>query len=236
MVGRSQGPAVLDGLRAATRLSEVDIPADAPMGVTGFSQGGGAAVWAAELQPSYAPELPLAGVAAGGVPADLTRVAENIDGSLYFSFLAFAAVGYSTAYPELPFEEHLNDSGRALLADAADDCLVEALPKGIGKSMDDLTGVDLIATPEWQARLTENLPGSDAPDAPLYLYHSRGDDVIPVDQAEELRGRYCAAGAAVEWTRTHSGPHAASWLLDTGAAHAWLGDRLAGEPAEGDCA
>ncbi|WP_017616574.1 lipase family protein [Nocardiopsis salina] len=236
MVGSSQGAAVLDALRAATDLDEADeLTGETPMGITGFSQGGGAAVWAGQMHPEYAPELPLEGVAAGGVPADLDRVAENIDGGLYFTFLAFAAHGYNAAYPELPLEEHLNARGEFLFEKVSDGCMVDTLPLGVGKSMDDLLEIDLIGTPEWQARLEENKPGGTAPEAPLYLYHSTGDDVIPVDQAEEMRDAYCEAGATLEWHENRSGPHITSFLLDSGDARAWLGEQFAGEEAESDC-
>lgn len=235
MVGHSQGAAVLDALRATTRLDEAGLGAGSPMGVTGFSQGGGAAVWAGQMQPEYAPDLPLEGVAAGGVPADLGRVAENIDGSLYFTFLAFAAYGYNAAYPELPLEEHLTDRGQWMFDKASDGCMIDTLPLGIGKNMDDVVDIDLIATPEWQARLEENKPGETPPEAPLYLYHSTGDDVIPIDQAEEMRDSYCEAGATLEWVETSSGPHMLSFFIDTAGAQDWLGERLAGEPAESTC-
>lgn len=235
MVGQSQGNAVLDALRAATRLEEADVSAEAPMGITGFSQGGGASAWAAQLQPEYAPELPLAGVAAGGVPADLTQVAENLDGSLYFAFVGFTAYGFAEAYPELSLEEHLTDRGRKLMDASVDGCMVEALPAGMGMTMEDTVTSDLIGTPEWQARLEENRPGATAPEAPVYLYHSRGDDVIPIGQGEELRDDFCAAGASVQWQRTFSGPHLTSFLADSGKAQSWLADRLDGQPAESTC-
>ncbi|MBE3002303.1 hypothetical protein IDM40_26910 [Nocardiopsis sp. HNM0947] len=235
MVGHSQGAAVLDSLRAATNLDEAELDAESPMGVTGFSQGGGAAVWAGQMQPEYAPDLPLEGVAAGGVPADLDRVAENIDGSLYFTFLAFAAYGYNAAYPELPLEEHLNARGEFLFEKVADGCMIDTLPLGLGKSMDDLLDVDLIGTPEWQARLEENKPGETVPEAPMYLYHSSGDDIIPIDQAEEMTETYCEAGATLEWHETRSGPHITSFLLDSGDARDWLGERMAGAEPESDC-
>ncbi|HJE58052.1 MAG TPA: lipase family protein, partial [Nocardiopsis listeri] len=235
MVGHSQGAAVLDGLRAATRMEQLDVSTEAPMGVSGFSQGGGASVWAGQMQPEYAPELTLAGVAAGGVPADLTQVAEQLDGSLYFAFVGFTAYGYAAAYPELSFEEHLTEKGRRLMDASVDGCMVEALPAGMGMTMDETVDVDLINSPEWQARLLENKPGESVPEAPLYLYHSSGDDVIPIEQGEELRDAYCAGGASVEWRRTFSGPHLTSFFLDTERAQDWLSGQLTGEPDSSTC-
>ncbi|MBY8856887.1 lipase family protein [Nocardia sp. CA2R105] len=47
--------------------------------------------WAAQLQPTYAPELRFAGAAVGGLPADPAVVARNLDGNP-FSGLIFAAL------------------------------------------------------------------------------------------------------------------------------------------------
>ena len=73
-VGQSEGRAVLDAARAASRVTGAGLSPSGPIGVFGYSQGGQAAAWAAELQGTYAPELNVVGVAAGGVPADLNAV------------------------------------------------------------------------------------------------------------------------------------------------------------------
>src|SRR5215472_3988825 len=75
-VGIPEGYAVLDSLRAATLLPGSGLSTAAPLAIEGYSQGGGAADWAAQLQPSYAPGLALAGVAAGGTPADRAALAQ----------------------------------------------------------------------------------------------------------------------------------------------------------------
>ena len=49
MVGPAQGHAVLDMARAAQRLPGTGLSPSTPVGLMGYSQGGGAAGWAAEL-------------------------------------------------------------------------------------------------------------------------------------------------------------------------------------------
>jgi hypothetical protein len=65
-VGQSEGRAVLDAARAAARVPGAGLSPAGPVGVFGYSQGGQAAAWAAELQATYAPSLNVVGVAAGG--------------------------------------------------------------------------------------------------------------------------------------------------------------------------
>src|SRR5699024_268392 len=80
VVGQSEGRALLDGVRAAQKLPGSGLSTSSPVGLMGYSQGGGAAGWAAELAGTYAPELKLRGTVAGGVPADLLAVAEFAEG------------------------------------------------------------------------------------------------------------------------------------------------------------
>ena len=61
--GRAGGHALLDVARAAVRVVP-ELTPDSPVLLWGYSEGGRNAAWAAELQPTYARELPL--VALGG--------------------------------------------------------------------------------------------------------------------------------------------------------------------------
>jgi hypothetical protein len=78
--GLPGGYAMLDIVRVATRCGPTAGSAGAPVLLWGDSEGGRCAARAAELQPTYAPELDLWGVAAGGVPSDLYKMATSIDG------------------------------------------------------------------------------------------------------------------------------------------------------------
>src|SRR5258708_5693444 len=98
-VGIPEGYAVLDALRAATLLPGAGLSTTAPIGIEGYSQGGGAAGWAAQLQPRYAPGLRLQAVALGGTPANLQAVAANINGTAFFAFLGGAVVRLHAAHP-----------------------------------------------------------------------------------------------------------------------------------------
>ena len=162
MVGKALGHAVLDMARAAERLPGSGLSSSTPVGILGYSEGGAAAGWAAELAPSYAPDLNLKGVAMGGVPADLLQVASMLDGSAFLSFELMTAVGYNKAYPELNLNSYLNAAGKDLLATAIDTCLVSV--DGFGqiagtayKHVSDFTTSDPLATSIWKARITSSL-------------------------------------------------------------------------------
>ncbi|UBU16524.1 lipase family protein [Nonomuraea gerenzanensis] len=234
MVGISQGHAVLDAIRAASRVPGAGLSAGAPVGIMGYSQGGASAAWAAQLQPSYAPELRLRGVAAGGVPADLRAVAQHLDGSPDFGLAAAAGIGLDAAYPELDLEADLNDRGRALLADAADDCVGD-LSKLAGLRFSDLSPIDLLNQPKWLTRLAENRLGAVAPRVPVFLYHARGDQIIPLAVGSTLRTEYCRAGARVRWLSLPAPDHVTGAIEGGPPAIEWLALRILGLPASSNC-
>ncbi|CRK57472.1 Triacylglycerol lipase precursor [Alloactinosynnema sp. L-07] len=232
VIGQSEGRAMLDSVRAATRVPAIGLRAGGKVGLIGYSQGGGAAAWAGELQPSYAPDLNLVGISAGGVPADLDAVGKALDGSAGFGLLLFAAVGLDTAYPELNLESYLNDAGRKEFADR-EKCVSDFAPY-IGKRISDYTTRSPLTQPDWQARMAENKLGSRVPGAPIFLYHASGDALVPFGQADALRREYCAKGAAVKWG-VHLGEHVTAFASGRADAVAYLADRFAGKAAPRSC-
>ncbi|MCG5220110.1 lipase family protein [Streptosporangium sp. KLBMP 9127] len=235
MAGVSQGHAVLDSIRAATRVPGSGLATGGPVGVLGYSQGGSSAGWAAQLQPGYAPELKLRGVAAGGVPADLQRVADNLDGSSNFGLAAAAGVGLDAAYGELNLDGHLTAEGRALFADARDDCTDEIGSKLAGRTLDELTTSDVLNLPDWQARLAENRLGATRPQMPVYLYHAKGDEIIPMAIGNTLRREWCDKGARVLWTGLPAPNHVLGAVEGAPVAIQWLANRFFGLPALSNC-
>ncbi|HVK24182.1 MAG TPA: lipase family protein [Actinokineospora sp.] len=232
VIGQSEGRAMLDSVRAATRVPATGLRAGGKVGLIGYSQGGGAAAWAGELQPSFAPELNLVGISAGGVPADLGAVAKALDGGAGFGLLLFAAVGLDAAYPELDLESYLNDAGRKEFADR-EKCVADFLPY-IGKRISDYTTHNPLAEPDWQARLAENKLGARVPGAPIFLYHGLIDELVPFAQADALHREYCAKGVAVKWG-VHVGEHLSAFASGRADAVGFLADRFAGKPVSRSC-
>lgn len=72
LVGETTGNAMLDAVRAAESLTETGASTDVVM--WGHSQGGQAALFAAQLAPTYAPELTVKAVATAAPAADLTAL------------------------------------------------------------------------------------------------------------------------------------------------------------------
>ena len=235
-VGIPEGYAVLDALRAATRLSGAGLSATAPMAIEGYSQGGSAGDWAAQSQPSYAPELNLEGVAAGGTPANLQAVADNINGTAFFAFLAGTALGFNAAYPSLDLNAELTSAGQTALANLDTMCQLQALATYAGHRIQDYTvgGVNPITEPAWQTVLDANNLGTMKPTVPLLQYHGLVDEVIPYSVESTLHSQYCAMGVKTELTG-YVGDHVLTQVEAQSQVVSWIGDRFAGDAAPSNC-
>ncbi|MDI5978649.1 lipase family protein [Amycolatopsis magusensis] len=235
IVGQSMGPAVIDSVRAAQNFSPAKLSKSAKVIFQGYSQGGGGALWAAEKQPSYAPELNLVGAVAGGVPADLNEVAKGLDGYLGFGFLAFAAVGLDSAYPDLKLDSYLNDTGRTELENARKNaCVVELLANYPFKKISDYTTSNPLDTPQWQARLAQNKLGANPPKVPVFQYHAAVDEIVNTPQADTLHKTYCGKGVTLQWN-TYVAEHLTGIFAGNGDAHKWMTERFAGASAPSNC-
>src|SRR5258708_2319999 len=235
-VGIPEGYSVLDALRAATLLPGAGLSTAAPMGIEGYSQGGGAASWAAQHQPRYAPGLRLQGAAVGGTPANLQAVAANINGSAFFAFLGGSVIGFNAACPSLDLLSDLPPAGRAALARLDTMCQEQALVNSAGKRIQDYTvgGINPIGEPRWQKVLDANDLGAIKPQVPLLQYHGLADEVNPWQVEPALPSQWCAMGGTNLFT-SYPGDHVLTHIEAQPQVVSWLGARLAGTPAPGNC-
>lgn len=235
-VVHSMGNALIDGVRAAQRLPEAGLAADAHVAFRGYSQGGAAAMWAGQKQPAYAPEMKLAGVVGGGVPSDLAAVGAPLEGAKPFGFLLYSMIGMEHAYPELNLDGFLNDAGRAMRRDLeGGGCTLELLLDYAGKTVPDYMSSSPYATDPWLARVAENTLGGDPIKAPVLQYHSTADEIVAFGQHRELRDAYCRLGVQVTWKAWDGLGHITLVNRGNADAMAFLADRFAGKPATTDC-
>lgn len=198
LAGRAAGHTMLDIARAAQRLPGATL-GDGPLGIWGYSAGGRTAAWAAELQPSYAPELAPCVLVAGGVPADPYVIAANIAGPL--QGLIFAGlVGLSAAYHHLPLRDILTEVGLAAAARAEHEDAAGLLTNFAQPLRAYSHLADPWDTPHWQQVLQAERNGTRCPAAPIHLYHATDDVLCPISMGRKLAEDYRALGATVTWT------------------------------------
>ncbi|WP_173098384.1 lipase family protein [Actinomadura verrucosospora] len=236
LVGRPEGTAVLDAARAAQRLPEAQragVTTDSPVAVMGYSQGGHASAWAAELARTYAPDLHIKGIASGGVPADELKSAQAGGGVVGLQLMV--AIGHDAAYPELNLDSYLNDEGRAVVTKLRGGCVLDDALATFGKSLDELTVRNPIEAPDWQKRLAADKLGTRAPGYPVYLYHGTADEIVSYDLGQQLRSDWCSRGNVVQWQPIPLANHAAGAVAGATPAMDWLAARIAGQPTQGNC-
>ncbi|MFC6715092.1 lipase family protein [Branchiibius cervicis] len=247
-----QGHAVLDAVRAARNLPGTDITTSSRVATWGYSQGGGATGSAAELQPSYAPDVPLAGSFVGAPPADLGVVIKGIEGNAIAGVLGYAINGLARSYPALQpiLDANTNDAGKAVLKSLSTQCIADTvLSYGGAKSTQWITGgrslSDVIAAnPVAQQIVDSQRIGRLRPASPVLLTTDLADQTVPHSQVRQLAVDWCAKGARVNYTtyglNVQDGDklalhHVAGMVESWQPALNWVSARLAGVPEYGNC-
>ncbi|WP_225724743.1 MULTISPECIES: lipase family protein [unclassified Nocardia] len=236
---RLGGRLTLDGIRAVKRFPPADL-AGSPVGMAGYSGGGMATGFAAALAPEYAPELPIVGVAQGGVPVNIGKLALDVglQPSPLFGLGFAAAIGLEREYPnELPMERILKPAGWALRDQVANACTQEIINAGANKGFADvffgrMEDADPTTIRIIHENSLETFPG--VPRAPLYEWHGTNDQVNPW-LAREVMGRYCAAGTPVLLDMIPGADHGTAIFAGAPRAFGYLADRFAGLPAPSNC-
>jgi len=234
----SQGRATLDAVRAAQRLSGTGLGSTSPVGLMGYSQGGGAAAAAVELAATYAPELRLKGAVVGAVPADLAKVASNLDGGLFSAFAFFALRGLSASY-DLDLSPYLNAAGRAAMDNVEQDCVFDLLDHAFKQSRD--LSVDgrpmseLMKRQPFASIIEAQRIGTIKPTVPVLVTHSALDDTIPYSVGKQLARSWCGKGANVYFSTNVAPAHVGGMAPHIAEALPFFEARFAGLPQLSNC-
>lgn len=245
------GHAVLDAARAALQVPGASVDASSPVGVFGYSQGGGAAASAAELQTTYAPDVNLKAGYAGAPPADLTSVMRTADGTILTGVLGYAVNGLVANNPTLKpiLDANTNAAGKAALLKASKHCIGDSIAAFAYKKMNSWTTTKLsLATvvksiPAALAIVEKQRIGKIKPGVPMRITVGTKDDIVGYPQARQLAVDWCQLGVNLSWapvkqdfaslgtSLNHLGPA----LTSSGLAQNWLADRLQGKPNVSQC-
>ncbi|KAA0021654.1 lipase family protein [Antrihabitans cavernicola] len=232
--GLVSGHTVLDSVRAAENHAELGLSKSSPVGITGYSGGAIASGWAAQLAPTYAPELNIVGVAFGGAPTDYNLLHSSLNGHIGSGLYLAATAGLTREYPELG--QFNNDNGRRYGLLQKDQCADVLSYAGIFMlSQEQLSeSPNSFTNPIVQKVIAENRMGGAAPKAPIFIYQGIQDVWIPKEGAEAVYDEWCAKGASVRLEET-PGDHTTIGNTARPGAIAWLAQRLNGQPAQPGC-
>ncbi len=240
IVGQSEGHTVLDIATAAQQIPNAGISPNAQVAIWGYSQGGQASAWAAQLFPSYAPALDVVGDASGGVPGNLTATAERLNGHLGAAFLLYSIIGLNVDYPsQINLASYLNPTGMAAVQTAKGQKVFASAITFVFKNIDQYTNGgetldQLLAVPSIAAAVDAQSLGTMPITVPMFHYHARSDEIVPLDQDEMLNSTYCSLGDTVQFQTVALG-HIAGDFEGAVPAVSWMADRFAGDPAPDNC-
>lgn len=233
---REPGYRTLDGIRAALALPELDLAPDVPVGMWGYSGGGLATAWAAEMAPTYAPELNLIGAVLGSPVGNMASALLRLNGGFHAALPIMVIAGLRRVYPALDaaINEHATEAGQRNLDVIARTGTPEALREFKNHDVDDYLDIpvaDMLAQPEIAEMMTDIQLGSHTPTIPLLVVQAVRDEVIDVDDIDGLVERYRENGASVMYVRDQLSEHYSLLPLSGPLAVSWLSHRLAGRPA-----
>ncbi len=256
-VGPEYGMLTLDGIRAALASPATGLSGATPVALMGYSGGAIATGWAAQLAPSYAPDVEqrLVGATMGGVLVEPAHNLDYVSGSRGWAGVApMAMIGIARAYHVL-LAPYLSAYGAQVIAGMQQD--------GITKADDDYPGLTFsqLVLPRYAdpesipvlVRIVNRLIlGHDAlPQVPLLIAQGAGgeldgtsgtqpgigpgDGVMITGDVRTYAREACAAGDPVQYSQYNLLPHEETIVPWELASLAWLADRFAGQPAPSDC-
>lgn len=228
--GRSEGSSVLDMVRAARQ-------ADPRLGkdviISGHSQGGHAALFAAALAKKYTPELKVKGTVAFAPPSHLEQQIPLTTGITtpnpgLSGLLATIAYGLHAAYPDrVDLADYLSDQGVQLAQRTTSTCLSALPTAGVAPASLFKPGASLAPI----ARLLDlNDPSHLTIRTPVLIEQGAADTtVIPLftDQlASDLRRNGTAD--QLYYRRFDGVDHGGIVVAGAKPATTWIGERLGG--------
>jgi len=259
--GISSGQATLDLMRAVQRVPNpgVSVASFANYFMVGISQGAQAVSWAAQLHPTYAPELPLRGVISTATPANLAQSLRSITapttdgGASTTSAVSFGSNGkYSVGTLLAPFALRgvstnlgidafqgltSNWSAPAWKSSWQRNCTYEQIG-WLGSHPPDFWQPPK-AFFDWYnpeggtlaAGLRRFKLGAVAPTLPIVLVQGDQDDVAPYDVVVGLQRDWCSRGGRVMFNKVAGGTHVSKTTEGLwGTFNKWFSEVAAGRP------
>jgi alpha-beta hydrolase superfamily lysophospholipase len=231
---------ILDGVRAALSAERLGLSPSAPGGsvpvaLWGYSGGGLATAWAAEVCADYAPELDVVGAVLGSPVGDLGHTFRRLNGTFLSGLPAMVIAALAHIYPDLDrvIQEHANDEGRALLQRLERMTTVGAVlrmaKKDVGVYLDRPLE-QILTMPEVQHVFDSIKLGATVPTPPVLIVQAVHDYLIDVEDIDELANTYATGGADVTYHRDAFNEHLLLHPLSAPMTLRWLQDRFAGRP------
>jgi pimeloyl-ACP methyl ester carboxylesterase len=229
------GYCILDGVRAALGSKRLGLSTSAPVALWGYSGGGLATAWAAELCADYASELDIVGAVLGSPVGDLAHTFRRLNGGFLAGLPALVIAALAHVYPDLDrvIKEHTNEDGRTLLCELEDMTTVGAVIRMAGRNVSkylDRPLEEILEMPEVQYVFDNIKLGKTVPTPPVLIVQAVHDYLIAVDDIDALADAYSGGGADVTYHRDAFNEHLLLHPMSAPMTLRWLQDRFARRP------
>lgn len=231
---------VLDMVRAARSIEDAQI--SERFVLWGHSQGGQAALFAAERAATYAPELTLEGVAVAAPAADLTTLmSDDIDDISGVTIASYAIPAYTAAYADRFGEDAiqaiLTPAGAAATPDMAALCLLtenEKIHAIAGPLVGGYVTSNPATTEPWQTMLRENSAGGAPITVPVFVAQGQADELVAPTATDAYVEQLCTQKTDVTFHRLPDVDHGFAAYAALPELLPWLVELEAGTP-KGNC-
>lgn len=239
LIGQGEGRSVLDAVRAARALTDAGLGEQTV--AWGHSQGGHAALWAGALARSYAPEVPLDGVAAlapaANLPALVGSLGSVTGGEIFGSYVIDA---YARTYDDVRLADYVRPAARPIVREIAGRCLSEP------STLVSVATVLSLDKPVWSrdpgtgplaVRLRENVPTGRIA-APVLLAQGGADTLVTPAAQDAYVASRCGDGQPLDHRSYPGRDHVGLVRADSPAIAdllTWTEERFAGQPGRDTC-
>jgi Secretory lipase len=232
-----EGHATLDSIRAVERFPPAQLHGAAtPVGLIGYSGGAHVTAAASELQPRYAPELDIVGIAAGGVPVGNRETVDYLDGSVGAGVLMATSIALDRAFPELDLYSYLNAKGKAFAQQVSTGCASSVFAAPFAHFSDWTTVPHVFDSAVVARVIADNALGHATPTAPTFFYNGVHDELITIKALDKLVAYYCDNGARIDYFRDPAGLEHIQGVADFyPLALSYLADRFNGDDVPNSC-
>ena len=243
VVGATEAHSVLDSVKAAKQIAATGAGNDVV--TLGWSQGGGAAIFAGQsAAASYARPLRVRGIAALAPAADIGPefAGKTPPGPVSPSSPSHDVVlelnvfrGLAAAYPELATESVVAPPGEPAFRALNVECTIHLADVVQELGIDPATMLKRPIPPDWQRRLDENTAGDETTVAPVLLMQGTADTVVNPNGSTQYAGRACRFGQPIEYSVYPGATHQTIPFVSQDEYVRWIADRFARRVAPSNC-
>lgn len=211
LLGEASAHATLDAVRATRRFAPA--AASARFVAWGVGQGGHTAIFTGQEAASYAPELELAGVAAGAPPANIGRLIETTAGTPAGDVTAaYMLSTWTRLYPQLDLAAVVTAAARRTVDAVAGLCVPvdhDRIGPALGNRDVKLAYGDEApwSREPWKGLLARNTPGAKPISVPLIITQGTGDGFVRPSATARFARYLCGLGTTLEYRPSRGVAH-----------------------------